>query len=258
MRLFSKFVLIFCFMTCCYGNVPAQVADSAVYEQEADYTATDDAITEQPVPYNASSPTDATWETLTNDKAFGYKDKIEFTPPNEKPRTEIPGWLKVVAAVLQFFTTTAGHVILWSLLILIVGYVIYRIVSGEGKRLFSGSSKKMNAEEDTALQEEDLLANNWETKLQQALDNNDHRLAIRFSYMLVLQMLQHRNLIRYRHDKTNMEYYRELADTETRQSFRQMMRQYEYTWYGNYLPAQPAFDAYFQAFKTLKNKLGHQ
>lgn len=253
MHLFRKYLLLFMLSACCCIPAIAQDTDTTVYEQ----TQPGEEHAGYSRPNNTARPTDAEWEQLTTGKAFDYKDKVEFTPEEKKP-TEVPGWLKVIANILRFFTTTAGHVILWSLLLLIVGYIIYRIVSGEGKRLFTKSDKSRNTDHETIVAEENLLTDNWEVKLQTALDSNDHRLAIRYSYMLVLQLLQHRNLIRYRQDKTNIEYYRELTDPETRQAFRQIMRQYEYAWYGNYLPPQPAFDAYVQTFNALKNKLGRQ
>lgn len=256
MHSFSKYLLIFILSVCCCVPAIAQGPDTAVYQQQQPDNP--DGIEGNTLPYNTNHPSDATWDQLTTGKDFDYKDKVEFAPPPEKNSAEVPGWLKMVASILRFFTTTAGHVLLWSLLILIVGYIIYRIVSGEGKRLFSRSDKNRNTDTGTASADDYLLTDNWETKLQQALDNNDHRLAIRNSYMLILQLLQHQNQIRYRQDKTNMEYYRELTDPDTRQSFRQMMQQYEYTWYGNYLPAQQAFEAYLRTFNTLKNKLSRQ
>lgn len=218
------------------------------------------AVTTTPVVYNSQQPTGAQWHKIVNDKDFWYKDKTEYTPkpPRKAPEKADLSWLEWIVGFFRFFTTVLGKIILLTLLVAIVGYVLYRIISGEGNGLFGKNSKKLAEPDEAHVSEEDLLTNNWENQLQKALDSGDQRLAIRYSYMLVLQMLQHRNLISYRQDKTNIEYYRELADGETKNTFRQMMRQYEYTWYGNYLPSAPAFDEYFGVFKYLKNKLNIQ
>ena len=109
--------------------------------------------------------------------------------------------------------------------------------------------------EDAPQEEEDITNTNWEALLQKASANNDLRLAVRYSYMWLLQLLQEHELIKYRGDKTNYEYYSELAGTNYKQSFKQLSRQYEYTWYGNFLPSDTAYQQYLSLFGNLKTQL---
>lgn len=235
-----------------FANVAEGPATTTV-EPEAAETEEEKEI---PIIYNSQQPTDAQWRSVTSDKDFSYKDQQEYEEEKETPPSKPSPFLLFIARVLQFFASTAGHIVLWGLLALIVGYILYRVLSGEGKRLFAKRSESMAEAPGAIVSEEDLLSGNWEHHLQKAIAGGDTRGAIRYSYLLLLQLLQHRDLIQYRQDKTNTEYYRELANTDFRQPFRDLSRQYEFTWYGNFLPSEAVFSTYMQTFNNIKSKIG--
>ena len=210
---------------------------------------------EHPVIYNSAKPTEARWQQLSADSAYNYRDKREYIPKKEPPPQD-PGWLKAIIAVLQFLSSTTGKVILWSALALIIGYVIYRIVKGQGGGLFAAKDRAVQ-EEEAVLSEEGLLEADWEGRMQQAINEGDARLAIRFGYLRVLQLLQQHNYIDYRPEKTNAEYYRELANRPQRQPFRAVTRQYEWAWYGNMPAGREALEAYLNTFRQLKQSLSN-
>jgi hypothetical protein len=176
---------------------------------------------------------------------------------DEKPE-EVPGWYRFLTWLAGFLSSLAGKVLLWSALALIVGYIAYRILTGQGSFLFGRRDRKGGDPEVGAGQvsEEGLLESDWESRLREALAAGDSRLAIRYSYMHLLQALQERNLIAYRPDKTNTEYYRELAES-LRQPFRSISRQYEYAWYGNILPGPAAMESYMQTYSGLKKSISY-
>ena len=231
----------------CCSSLGAQEADTTVPEEEE----TTEAAA---VPYQTAEPLASHWDSLTRQPAFSYKDKKEYIVKPQKPK-EDPFIIRLLLGIIGFFASTLGHLMLWGSLLLIAGFLIYRLVRGEGKRLFGNKGESFAEEETTVIDEDDLEHSNWEERFTQALQSGDKRKAIRYSYMQLLQLLQHRDLIRYRQDKTNTAYYRELSGHEAAYPFRVLSRQYEYAWYGNYLPTQAAFDAYLQTFNTLKNKL---
>lgn len=118
-------------------------------------------------------------------------------------------------------------------------------------------NKKMMGDSDPAVNDqEDIATTNWETLLQQALNNNELRLAVRYRYMWLLQLLQHQGLIQYRNDKTNYEYYTELNDTSYKQPFKQLSRQYEYVWYGHFALPAATYKEYGDLFNNLRKQLG--
>jgi hypothetical protein len=224
-------------------------------ETEDDVEIVDDAAEEPPreIIYNTSAPNAAQWEQAVNQKAYSYRDKQEYIKKPEPP-PEIPGWYKILVSFVRFLTSTAGQIILWSGLALVVGYVIYRILAGQGGGLFGRADRRAAAEDPGPISEEGLLESNWEERLHAALAAGDTRQAIRYSYMHVLQVLQERGLIMYRPDKTNTEYYFALTES-LRPSFRTISRQYEFAWYGNFIPGADALESYMQSYNSLKKNI---
>lgn len=192
--------------------------------------------------------TPSQWHKLTNDKVFNYKTLRE---PVAKPRE--PGLFDgVFERLFALLSGNLGYVLLWVIVIAVISFIIYRIVSSDSF-FFSKKSKKVTGTEgqDT----EDITNTNWESLLQQALAQKDLRMAVRYRYMWLLQLLQQRELILYRTDKTNYEYYTELSGSPYKQPFRQLTRQYEYAWYGSYALSETAYHEYQDLFNDLKKQL---
>jgi len=195
----------------------------------------------------------AQWQQLKDDKAFGYKNDKEII---KQPESYKPGTLqKVLSALFVALSSGFGNLLFWIILISVVVYIAYHLLLSKESFLFSRNKKMMN-EGGPPQEEEDITTINWERLLQQARDNNDTRLAIRYTYMWLLQLLQERQLILYRNDKTNYEYYTELNDTSYKQPFKQLSRQYEYAWYGHYAISAAGYDDFAALFNNLRNQLG--
>ncbi len=213
----------------------------------------EDVSSERTVVYNSTAPDSAQWQQATSDKGYAYRDAKEYEGKEEK-QPDTPWLLKIIYAVFRFFASPLGRFILWGALIAIVGYVIYHLLRQGG--IFNARDRKADvADEGGELSEESLLEQDWEGRMREALQAGDARAAIRYSYLRLLQLLQQRELISYRPDKTNIDYYRELADKPQRQDFRTIMRQYEWAWYGNIIPEKAAMDSYLQTFGSLKSSL---
>lgn len=192
------------------------------------------------------------WQELTNDKNFTYRNKLEVI---EKPPKE-NFFQTVLSGIYVFFSSNIGKFIIWALFFLLLGWALYKIFLSDRTGLFS--RKKETPEGGPAPTEEDLMNANWEKLLKQAMADNDVKLTVRYSYMWLLQLLQEKELINYRNDKTNQEYFAELGGTDYKQPFRQLSRQYEYAWYGNYPLSVEAYDGYMDTFNTVKNLLSRR
>ena len=205
-----------------------------------------DALAAEPV-------TSAQWQKLTDDKALGYKNDRETV---KSPAESRDGSLlrKVLQSIYNFLV--AARLLIWVLIIAAILYFIYRAYLSNGSFMF-GKNKKIMAEAIPAqAEEEDIATTNWEGLLQQAINNKDLRLAVRYRYMWLLQILQRRELIQYRSDKTNYEYYTELSETNFKQPFKQLSRQYEYAWYGHFALSTAAYAEYSDLFNNLRKQLG--
>jgi hypothetical protein len=195
----------------------------------------------------------AQWQQLTSDKAFSYKKDKEVPPP--PPEYQPSAFQKFFRAVFEFFGSGIGNLILWLLVLVLVGYIVYSVFFSNS--FFLGRNRKMVKDTGPPQDEgEDIARTNWEALLQKATQNNDLRLAVRYSYMWLLQMLQQQEMIRYRNDKTNYEYSLELNDTQYKQPFKQLSRQYEYAWYGQFAMSAASFNEYMALFNNVKKQLG--
>ena len=209
------------------------------------------------MPRNTSAPTDEEWNSVTSGKDYPYKDEREYSPQEAKPvkaspRRETPAFFRAIASFFAFLSSTFGLIILFGIIAVVIGLVIYYMVGNSGGFARRNQSVKKALPE--VLTEEDLLLSNWEEKMRAAMAAGDYRLAIRYGYLLMLQQLQRRDLILYRQDKTNTDYYRELADTREniRPGFRSLTRAYEYAWYSGVASSQSAAEAYFNTYNALK------
>src|ERR1043165_545523 len=151
---------------------------------------------ETPTVYNSSSPSDDQWNQTTSDKAYSYRDKREYIPKEAPPEKE-PGWIRFLLEVFRFFSSPTGKLLLWISLILIIGYVVYRIIRGQGSGLFAATDRNRSFDEG-ALSEQGLLEADWEKQMQDAMQTGDLRTAVRYGYLHLLRLLQERGYIAYR------------------------------------------------------------
>ena len=193
------------------------------------------------------------WEEMVKDKAFLYKDKKEsetITPTVSQPNI----LTKFLAIIYNLASSTIGRTIIWAALILFIGYVLYATLFRSKTRL---QKQKKNLQKNSLAtpEEKDILHTDWEQEIQQAVAEGNTRLVIRYRYMQLLQLLQKEQMIRFRSDKTNQDYYNEIHNTGIKTTFRKLSQQYEYAWYGDYPVTNKALDAFSLTFSNLKAQL---
>lgn len=196
------------------------------------------------------------WQVLTSDKAFSYKDQKEAKKLPQKEQKENP-LSKAMAQLLQFFSSPTGKTLVWLSLIAFVVFVVVKVVLGNNSTLFRKQPRKLVAEKaDHGEQPSDVHGTDWAQLFAQSMELGNQRLAVRYSFMHMLQVLEQHRCISFRTDKTNHDYYYELKDQELRTLFRSLANQYEYAWYGEYTLSDTALKAYLHTYNTLKSTLG--
>ncbi|MBS1587914.1 MAG: DUF4129 domain-containing protein [Bacteroidetes bacterium] len=200
---------------------------------------------------------DSSWSQLTEQKAFYYKNEREYRPGQETedkdPRDMSESWW---AKMIRFFEGD-GKVLIYLGLLVAAGFILYYVVLSKNMSSVFGRKTKPAASSDPTVENiEDIAETNWERLMQEAAQQGNYRNAIRYSYLQLLQLLQAQQLIKYRIDKTNYEYYHELSDSQYKVPFKQLSRQYEYAWYGRLAIDEPAYHQYLQEFNQLKRQLG--
>lgn len=76
------------------------------------------------------------------------------------------------------------------------------------------------------------MESDLERHLREALERKDWRLAFRIQYLMVIKALHDRGRIRWKKEKTNHDYVREVADTPFFPSFREKSLLFDRVWYG--------------------------
>lgn len=84
----------------------------------------------------------------------------------------------------------------------------------------------------------------------------DYRSALRYRYLHLIQMLSAVELIRWRPDKTNHDYQRELAGSPVGDAFRYMTYLFNYTWYGHFDLDEATYSRAVDSLKTVENQIG--
>lgn len=123
----------------------------------------------------------------------------------------------------------------YTLMIIIIGLLVYFIVF----TILRNSSNKVKtgvtslSEDDIKYIEENLFDNNLEQYIHEAKMAEDYKLAIRFSFIYIIRLLDENGIIKWRKQKTNYQYLTELEGNPFRDSFSLCKIIFENLWYGS-------------------------
>jgi Domain of unknown function (DUF4129) len=184
-----------------------------------------------------------TWADAT--KSLDYsKDKAKIT--EAAPPVDLPNW--------GFNTNKFGGLvqgILIALGLALIGYLIFRIVTG-------ARSKTVKPAEFLDISSLDDLENHlFETDLQKMLrvarESGQFGLAIRVHYLMIIRQLSEKNYVKWRREKTNRNYSNELAASQFAADFKKITPIYEQIWYGEksvsaaqFTEIEPYFETFFR------------
>lgn len=138
-------------------------------------------------------------------------------------------------------------------IILLVGLLVLLIVKmAGGENLFGPKNSKIKpavsqAEMDKI--EENLHEAELTDPIQRAIAAGDYPMAVRLYYLAVLKELAAKNHIRWKRDKTNGEYLRELAGSPHFGTVQEVTLAFERVWYGKVELTKPDFDQLEIKFK---------
>ncbi len=131
--------------------------------------------------------------------------------------------------------------------ILLIGILIYFF----GKGLFKNPKVIPTNDHIITDLDERPMESDLERYLRQALENKDFRLAIRIYYLMLLKLLNDKELITWKKNKTNMDYLIEMRNHPNYNQLSQQTLIYEYVWYGEQSIAEPQYKTVSQTFIQL-------
>ena len=114
------------------------------------------------------------------------------------------------------------------------------------------------SEDDIQSIEENLFDNDLEKYIHEAKLEGDYKLAIRFSFIYIIRLLDENGIIKWRKQKTNYDYLKELEGNPFKDSFNYCKLIFENLWYGSTSFSNSALiqtlDQYTGHINSLKSK----
>lgn len=123
------------------------------------------------------------------------------------------------------------RLLVYGLMAFVIGFAIYRLV-----QIRSGGISRQAEPEPLAagLTEENIHELDFNALIEEAVSNNNWRLAIRLRYLQTLKLLSDRDLIDWEPWKTNHEYSTEIGSAALRNQFERISYFFDYAWYGEF------------------------
>jgi hypothetical protein len=230
--------------------VPAETHTEDVYEEEAyeeeeDTPSPDMAYTESKV--ERRSFDEGRWSTLKKGMHYGP----EKPAPKEKKKKD----RKAPDLDLHDNSSTEFGPLVKTLFFVLIGglLILIMVMMADGKRFFGPKDSKLKPAVSAAELEkieENLQEAELDDPIRRAAKAGDYPLAVRLYYLAVLKELAVRNIIRWKRDKTNGAYLRELAGSPMFPTVQQVTLIFERVWYGKVELSRPDFE---ELEITLKN-----
>jgi len=153
----------------------------------------------------------------------------------------------------------AGFILFFLKIIpyLLIAFLLFILIKFFLNVNASGLAYSRNNDAIVTLSEEEHIIKNEDIDqlIQNALKENNYRLAIRYYYLSVLRQLSEKELIDWQLQKTNDDYINELLKDEIKKPFSHITLLYDYIWYGNFTIDEAKFLKAESKFISLKKHL---
>lgn len=153
------------------------------------------------------------------------------------------------AGALAAFLRILPYLLLTLLLFILIRFFINvnssSAANTASKKPFVGLS-----EEEHIIKNEDIQA-----LIQKALEAKDYRLAVRYYYLYMLQMMSEKELIDWQIQKTNHDYEDEIKKPDLKKAFAKITQLYDYVWYGDFAIDAPKYQRAEAIFTKLQKAI---
>lgn len=261
-----KWIACMLVMTVCTVTLRAQYDSTAVVEKYSD-----DEEEPQDEEYfipkwqegSAMNPVvlrrlpDSSVEALKKDNSFWYADSVFKRSTARQQQARMQSRQDSAAArryVRNDYKPVAERswfqTLLW--IIIIGGFVAFMAMylMSSNVRMFNKKERRIGTgEEDEEPEMDDIFAINYQKEIDRAANGGNYRLAIRLMFLRLLKSLSERNIIQYKHDRTNLDYLMQLSTTNYYKDFFRITRNYEYSWYGKFPVSEDVYKVIKQDFE---------
>ncbi len=127
-------------------------------------------------------------------------------------------------------------ILLILLVIALLGVVVFKMSGGNAEIVKVRKEEEAISKDGTInLQhvEQNIHKSDMELLIDKSLSQKDYMLSIRLYYLWVIKELSNNKMIKWKRDKTNRDYLREMSDNPNKINFKRLTRIFERVWYGN-------------------------
>lgn len=167
-------------------------------------------------------------KSYLREKDFSYFEDPEFTMTLWE---RLKNWInKQFAKLLDLDSEgTAWEIFQYILIAFAVIAIIFGLYKSELKGLFFSNPKNRVKSSEVI---EDIHSINFEELIEAAIKNKNYRYAIRLNYLRTLKILSDKEIINWKIDKTNRDYFSEIKQSTLKIKFENITLDFESIWYG--------------------------
>lgn len=235
MRLFLLSTLMITFLY--QGNFPAQEHSIRVDSSDVQIRIPDESVLEK----------------YFNDPDYFYDKEID---ESKNIFERFIDWVNNQLNALRrgdAYNTTIDVLII-ILIIIGVFMVVTAFVKVRTRNIYDNRKRSSFTAEEVELQNLDV--SDYKNLIDSALRDEDYRLAVRFSFIKMLNHLNNKGLIILSKNKTNYDYLIELNELKIRDNFRKVLNGFEWIWYGELEINKNDFNAYKSELNKIYTETG--
>jgi hypothetical protein len=197
-----------------------------VAEEEVESPPEEDYEEEEP-PEPLFMPKDS-MDKIRKSADYGYMKNIDSMLRNLEVKAPEPEEPSEPSG--SIFDIGLVKLLIWGLAIFGVLFILYQLLAGQQNLFY----KNKKLEEAVADDPADTRGLSPLILSQQAAARGDYRMAVRYNYLYILQLMGEKGLVVLEPQKSDAHYQAELRGKPPASDFSTITLQYEYVWYGEF------------------------
>jgi hypothetical protein len=210
-------IALFCFSTSLFPNDGLSVDQWEKATKELNYT-----------------------ETFKEFKRDTTKQKELTQDPEIKKEVKNPGLIKII------FLVVTGIILLTILVMLVLNLLNIRLT-----HKVKGAITQIEEVDDP----DQYRLSDLEMYLLEAIKEENYRLALRIQFLMLIKSLKDNDVITWKKEKTNYDYFNELSGKEYKDTFKYLLRIFERVWYANYLIEEELYNKLAIDYKDIRKRI---
>jgi hypothetical protein len=192
-----------------------------------------------------------TIESIKKDGAYWYADGVE----NEKPKKAKKSNNSFGKGAVKVLASNTFTFITWVVIIGIIITLIVLFLRSNGIGLFTARKRNIAIAESENEVSENIFEIDFETVINKYIVAGNHKIATRLLFLRLLKSMSEKNIVQYAPDKTNFDYLFALIGTASFNDFANVVKHYEYVWYGDFAVNEQQFNLIKNNFDELQQKV---